>query len=111
MYHSCGAVMQAIPDLITMGIDILDVLQFSARNMDPETLKQQYGDQLSFHGGVDIQQVLPRCTVEEVRENVGNLIQILGAGGGYILSPTHNIQTDIPPENIVAIYETAHGRK
>jgi len=109
MYHSCGAVMPAIPDLIETGIDILDVLQFSARGMDPKVLKQQHGHRLSFHGGVDIQQVLPHSTAEEVRENVRDLIHVLGAGGGYIVSPTHNIQVDIPPENVMAIYEAAQS--
>jgi uroporphyrinogen decarboxylase len=92
-----------------MGIDILDVLQFSAKDMDPAILKQQHGKQLSFHGGIDIQQVLPNCTVEEVRENVRNLIHVLGVGGGYIVAPTHNIQPDIPPENVIAIYEAAQS--
>jgi len=107
MYHSCGAIRPFIPGLIEAGIDVLDVLQFSAKNMDPIDLKQTFGDQLCFHGGLDVQSVLPRLQAKEVGEEVKRLISILGRGGGYILSPTHNIQIDTPNENIVAAYESA----
>lgn len=107
MYHCCGSVMDMIPNLIEMGIDVLDVLQFSAANMDPEVLKRRFGDRLSFHGGVDVQQLLPFATPGQVAQHTRHLIEVLGAGGGFILSPTHNIQIDVPPENILAVYRAA----
>jgi uroporphyrinogen decarboxylase len=107
MYHSCGAVRTFIPDLIENGVDVLDVLQFSADNMDPIEIKQSFGDRLSFHGGMDVQSLLPFATVDEIRRTAKDLMEALGKNGGYILSPTHNIQVDTPPENIVAMYEEA----
>ena len=107
MYHSCGSVRPFIPDLMDIGIDVLDVLQFSADGMDPEEIKSSFGDELCFHGGVDVQGLLPFGTEEEVSTAVRQLIEVLGRNGGYILSPTHNIQVDTPPENIVAIYKEA----
>jgi len=105
MFHSCGAVRQFIPDLIEIGVDVLDVLQFSADGMDPAEIKQNFGSRLCFHGGVDVQTVLPFGTPESVRENVRGLIGTLGRGGGFILSPTHNVQVDTPTRNILAVYE------
>ncbi len=107
MYHSCGSVMAAIPGLIEMGIDVLDVLQFSADNMNPEDLKSNYGDKLCFHGGADVQQLLPRSTESEVRKTIRHIIKVMGKGGGFILSPSHAVQVDTPPANILAIYREA----
>jgi uroporphyrinogen decarboxylase len=107
MYHSCGSVIAALPGLIEMGIDVLDVLQFSADHMTPEALKSNYGDRLSFHGGADVQQLLPKGSQAEVRESVRHIIDVMSKGGGFILSPTHAIQIDTPPTNIVAIYREA----
>jgi uroporphyrinogen decarboxylase len=107
MYHSCGSVIAALPGLIEMGIDVLDVLQFSADHMTPEALKSNYGDQLSFHGGADVQQLLPSASPTEVRARVRHIIDVMGKGGGFILSPTHAIQVDTPPANIVAVYQEA----
>jgi len=107
MYHSCGAVRPFIPGLIEIGVDVLDVLQFSAAGMDPRELKRTFGERLCFHGGVDVQQWLPRSPVTVVREKVRELIDVLGVQGGFILSPTHNIQVDTPPENVVAVYQEA----
>jgi uroporphyrinogen decarboxylase len=107
MYHSCGSVIAALPGLIEMGIDVLDVLQFSADHMTPEALKSNYGDRLSFHGGADVQQLLPNASPAEVRARVRHIIDVLGKGGGFILSPTHAIQVDTPPANILAIYQEA----
>jgi uroporphyrinogen decarboxylase len=107
MYHSCGAVMDAVPGLIEMGIDVLDVLQFSADNMPPENLKSAYGDQLCFHGGADVQQLLPQATARQVRTTIRHIIQVMGKGGGFILSPSHAVQVDTPPANIVAMYQEA----
>jgi uroporphyrinogen decarboxylase len=104
MYHSCGAVRPFIPGLIEIGMDVLDVLQFTADGMDPRDLKASFGDSLSFHGGMDVQSILPHGTQEEVRRVARERIEVLGRGGGYILAPTHNIQIDTPPANIIAMY-------
>jgi uroporphyrinogen decarboxylase len=107
MYHSCGSVRPFISGLIDIGVDVLDVLQFSAGGMDPRDIKDTFGGRLGFHGGMDVQTTLPRGTTEEVRRITRERIDVLGAGGGYILSPTHNVQPDTPVENIVAMYQEA----
>ena len=107
MYHSCGAVRPFIPGLIDIGVDVLDVLQFSASGMDPLEIKESFGDRLAFHGGIDVQSTLPRSAAVEVRRITRERIDVLGRGGGYVLSPTHNIQPDTPPENILAVYREA----
>jgi uroporphyrinogen decarboxylase len=107
-HHSDGAIWPIIPDLIATGIDILNPIQWRAKGMDRAALKATFGDQVIFHGGMDNQQTLPFGSVEEVRQEVLDNIEILGKGGGYILAPCHNIQAVSPPENIVALYETAY---
>jgi uroporphyrinogen decarboxylase len=107
IYHTDGGVMDAVPGLIDMGIDVLQALQFSARGMDARTLKARYGDQLCFEGGVSVQTTLPFGTPGDVRCEVEALIAVLGAGGGYILGPSHAIQAGTPPENVVAMFDTA----
>ena len=107
IYHTDGSVMKAVPGLIDMGIDVLQALQFSARGMDPAALKALAGDRLCFEGGVSVQTTLPFGTPEDVRQEVETLIAILGKGGGYILGPSHAIQAGTPPENILAMFETA----
>lgn len=109
IYHSDGAVMDAVPGLIDMGIDVLQALQFDAAGMDPAQLKSLYGDRLGFEGGVSVQRTLPFGGVQDVRDEVERLIAVLGAGGGYILGPSHVIQAGTPPENILAMFETALG--
>jgi len=104
MYHCCGAVRPFIPGLIEIGVDILDVLQFSAGQMDPRALKAEFGDKLCFHGGMDVQTTLPRGTEDEVRRVARERIEVLGRDGGYILAPTHNVQVDTSPANILAMY-------
>lgn len=111
IYHSDGAVMEAVPGLIDMGIDILQALQFSAGDMDPSKLKQNYGDMLCFEGGVSVQTTLPFGSPDDVRREVEELITILGKNGGYILGPSHAIQAGTPPENIVAMFDTAKSFK
>jgi uroporphyrinogen decarboxylase len=105
--HTCGSVYRIIPDLIEIGIEILNPIQPRARDMEPWRLKQEFGRDLSFLGGVDIQELLPRGSEREVRAAVGELIEVLGAGGGFILAPSHQFQPDVPPANIVAMYDTA----
>jgi uroporphyrinogen decarboxylase len=107
IYHTDGAVMEAVPGLIDMGIDVLQALQFDAAGMDPVELKGKYGPQLCFEGGVSVQRTLPFGTVEEVRQEVQQLISVLGKNGGYILGPSHTIQAGTPPENILTMFETA----
>jgi uroporphyrinogen decarboxylase len=107
IYHTDGAVMTAVPGLIDMGIDVLQALQFDAEGMDPVELKTRYGSRLCFEGGVSVQRTLPFGTAEEVRHEVQRLISVLGKDGGYILGPSHFIQAGTPPENILAMFETA----
>lgn len=105
MLHSCGSVRKLIPRLVKLGMDALDPIQVRAADMKPEELKGEFGDAITFHGGVDTQHLLPFGTVEEVRAETERLIQIFGRGGGYILAPSQEFLPDIPLENITAIYE------
>ena len=109
IYHTDGSVMQVVDGLIDMGIDVLQALQFSADGMDPGPLKTLFGDRLCFEGGVSVQTTLPNGTPEEVASEVKDLISILGRDGGYILGPSHAIQAGTPPQNIVAMFDTAAG--
>jgi uroporphyrinogen decarboxylase len=105
-WHSCGSILPIITDFIELGLDILNPLQPNAYGMEPQFLKDTYGDHLCFFGGVDVQQLLPFGTVEEVKNEVARRIRILGRNGGYIVAPAHNIQPDTSVENILAMYET-----
>jgi len=107
IYHSDGSVMDAVGGLVEMGIDVLQALQFDAAGMDPAALKYKYGDRLCFQGGISVQKTLPFGTAEDVRRETAERIGVLGAGGGYILGPSHAIQAGTPPQNIVAMFETA----
>jgi len=107
VYHSDGSIMDAVPGLIEMGVDVLQALQFSAKGMDPVALKDDYGDRLCFQGGISVQTTLPFGAVEQVRQEVRDRIRVLADGGGYILSPSHTILGGTPPENVVAMFETA----
>jgi uroporphyrinogen decarboxylase len=104
MAHSCGAIRPLIPDLIELGVDLLDPIQVAAEGMEPGGLKRDFGDKIAFHGGVCTQHTLPFGTPKEVEEAVLNRVATLGAGGGYILASSHDISADTPPENIVAMY-------
>ena len=106
-YHSDGAVMDAVPGLMEMGIDVLQALQFDAKDMDPRALKERYGDRLCFEGGVSVQKTLPFGTADDVRREVEERIRVLGRNGGYILGPSHAIQAGTPPENVLALFDTA----
>lgn len=107
VYHSDGAVMEAIPGLMEMGIDVLQALQFDAKGMDPGVMKARYGDTLCFEGGISVQSTLPFGTAEDVANEVRKRISVLGRDGGYILGPSHAIQAGTPPENIAALFDTA----
>jgi len=108
-YHSCGAVLEYLPDLLDNGIDILNPVQISAKGMDPARLKAEFGDRLVFWGGgIDTQHVLPRATPQEVREHVRRNIEAFKPGGGYVFNNVHNIQGDVPPENVLAMFDAAY---
>ncbi len=106
-FHSCGAIKPLIPDLIEVGVDILNPVQVSAAGMDDtKALKKEFGkDMVFWGGGVDTQRVLPRGTVQEVKDEVRRRVEDLMPGGGFIFNPVHNIQADVPPENILAMWE------
>jgi uroporphyrinogen decarboxylase len=110
-YHCCGAAFELIPDLIDLGFDILNPVQVSARGMDTKRLKQEYGQDITFWGGVDTQRVLPFGTPEDVRDEAKRRIDDLAPGGGFVFAAVHNIQAFVPAENIVTMFETAleHG--
>ena len=107
--HSDGSVRRIIPDLIRIGMDVLNPIQWRCRGLEREGLKRDFGDRVIFHGGVDNQHTIPFGTVEEVRREVRDNFRILGEGGGYILGPCHNIQSVGPAENVVAMYEEGYA--
>ncbi len=105
--HSCGSVFVLIKDFIDAGFDILNPVQVSAAQMDPETLKQNFGERVTFWGGgVDTQHTLPFGTPDEVRDEVRAQIQTFGPGGGFVFNTIHNVQPQTPVENVQAMYET-----
>ena len=104
--HSCGGIYDLIPGLIDAGLDILNPVQISARGMQPERLKKAFGDRLCFWGGgCDTQHVLPFGTPQEVYDHTRQNVEIFKPGGGFVFSQVHNIQVNVPPENIVAMFE------
>lgn len=105
MHHTCGSVVDLIPDFIDCGLDILQSLQPQAAGMDLGRLHRTYGRDLCFQGGIDIQQVLPYGTPQEVREHVRHQIEAAGTEGGYIICTAHNLQPDTPLENALALFE------
>jgi uroporphyrinogen decarboxylase len=105
LFHSCGLIAPLIPELIELGVDVLDPIQPVGSAMQPEALKAAFGDRLCFHGGIDMQELLPRGTPSQVRSEVRRFCEVLGAGGGYILGPAHLFQPDVPPENVLAVYQ------
>ena len=108
-YHTCGACMEYIPDLLANGIDILNPVQISAAGMDPAALKGRFGNRLVFWGGaIDTQHVLPTASPETVREHVRRNLEIWKPGGGYVFNNVHNLQAGVPPENITALFDAAY---
>lgn len=106
LLHSCGSIHALLPDLIEIGVDAINPVQVSAADMDPVQLKREFGSELTFWGGgCDTQHVLPRGTPEDVRTEVQRRVDQLAAGGGFVFCQVHNIQYDVPPENIMAMYE------
>ena len=106
--HSCGSIYEFIPDLIEIGVDILNPVQFTAADMDSEKLKNEFGDKITFWGGgVDTQNTLPFASAQEVSQEVIRQMKIFSPGGGFVFTPVHNIQANVPVENIIAAYKTA----
>ena len=103
MHHTCGAVRPLVSLFVENGLDVLQSLQPEADGMVPAELKAEFGDRLAFHGGISIQRTLPFGSPEEVREEVRDRIEALAPGGGYILCTAHNIQADVPVENVLAL--------
>jgi uroporphyrinogen decarboxylase len=106
LYHSCGAILPLIDDLIEIGVDILNPIQPLPGRMDPETLRQRFGDRLIFHGGLDVQNLLLKGTPDQVRMHVRRYLEILRAER-YIMAPANSVQPGTPPENLIAAYEAA----
>ncbi|RPJ50822.1 MAG: methyltransferase, partial [Chloroflexi bacterium] len=107
--HSCGSVINLLPDFIASGFDILNPVQTSAAGMDPKELTTRFGDQIVFWGGgIDTQKVLPFGTPEEIRAQVRERMQTFGPGGGFVFNSIHNVQACTPVENMQALFEAIH---
>lgn len=108
-YHTCGACVPYIPELIDNGVDILNPVQIGLPGMEPAELKSRFGRQITFWGGgINAQHVLPTATPTEIREHVRRNLDAFKPGGGYVFNNVHNIQNGVPPENIVALFDAAH---
>jgi len=106
LMHCCGSIWRLLDDIVDAGFDALNPVQTSAVDMDPQRLKDTYGERITFWGGgIDTQRVLPFGTPEEIRAMVAERIRIFGAGGGFVFNPIHNVQAGIPVENLLALYE------
>ncbi len=105
-FHNCGSVVDLIPDMIEMGIDILNPVQLTARGMEAKKLKREFGQDIVFWGGIDTQKTLPFGNPDEVCQHTREVIDALAPGGGFVFNTSHNIQSGTPPENILAMYET-----
>lgn len=110
--HSCGSVIKLIPEFMEAGTAVLDPIQVTAKDMDIRELKNRFGEQLTFHGGIDVQQLMPFGSIEEIKATAKETIEVLGKNGGYFFSPSHRFQADTPVESIIALYNAAldHGR-
>jgi uroporphyrinogen decarboxylase len=104
--HSCGSIYKLLPDLIEAGYDVINPVQITSRNMEPALLKKEFGKDITFWGGgADTRHILNRGTPEAVKEHTRRNIEILSPGGGFVFNTVHNILPDVPPENIVAMFE------
>jgi uroporphyrinogen decarboxylase len=111
MWHTCGSVVDVIDDLYEIGVTCLNPVQTTAAGMEAQSLKRRFGDRMAFWGGIDTMTILNHGTPEDVQREVRHKIGALAPGGGYILNPTHNVQPDVPVENLLAMIEAglAHG--
>lgn len=107
--HSCGAIYEVIPDLIDAGLDILNPVQTSAKGMNAEKLKKEFGKDLTFWGGGIDTDILTFGTPKEVKEDVKKRIKVFSENGGYVFNQVHNIQANVPPQNIIAMFETVYN--
>jgi len=107
-FHCCGSISNLLEDFIEVGIDVINPVQVTAKDMEPKVLKKRFGGRVCFWGAVDTQDLLRNANEEEIRSKVRELIKDLGADSGYVLSAVHNILHDIPPENIYAMYDEAY---
>lgn len=107
-FHCCGCAYGIIPELIDIGVEILDPIQTTTPNMEPERLKREFGGKLAFHGAMNTQSTLPLGTPDDVRREAKEMISILGKNGGYILTSCHFLQPDVPVENIIAMYDMSN---
>ena len=106
--HTCGGIEPLLDDLIEAGLESANPVQITSKGMDPRHLKTKYGDKFTFWGGgCDTRQILPRGTPEEVRENVRELVSVWAPGGGFVFQQVHNVMADVPPENVIAMFEAA----
>lgn len=104
--HSCGSIYKLLPDMIEAGYDILNPIQTNCVNMDPVTLKKEFGNDITFWGGgCDTRHILNNATPQEVKDHVKERIEILSPGGGFVFNTVHNILPEVPPENIIAMYD------
>jgi uroporphyrinogen decarboxylase len=108
-FHCCGSIYHLIPHLIEAGVDILNPVQTSAANMDPRRLKEEFGRRIVFWGGgCDTQSVLPGAAPEEIRQHVRERLEVFGPGGGFVFNQVHNVQANVPPENVAAMLDAAY---
>jgi uroporphyrinogen decarboxylase len=107
LFHSCGSVASIIEDLIDIGVDALNPVQVSTAGMDPTGLKNKYRGRMAFWGAMDTQHVLPKGTVEDVKKMAEERVEVMAEGGGFVMSAVHNIQPDVPLDNILAMYQHA----
>ena len=108
VHHDDGAIRPLLPELIELGIDVLNPIQWRCAGMDREGLARDFGKSVVFHGGVDNQQTLPFGTADDVKREVAENIRIFREGKGYVVAPCHNIQPNTPTANILALYEAVH---
>ncbi len=105
LFHCCGSAYLFIDHLIDIGVDVLNPVQVTAKNMEPERLKGEFGDRMAFWGGINTQDVLPYQSANAVRAETERCIGIFGKQGGYVLNSVHNIQFEVPPENVIAMFD------
>ncbi len=104
--HSCGSVRKLLPDLIDAGLDAINPVQISSVGMDAASLKAEFGNSITFWGGgCDTQSMLPNGTPEQVAEHVRQQVRVMQPGGGFVFQQVHNIMANVPPENLVAMYD------
>ena len=108
MHHTCGGIVELIPDFIDCGLAVLQGLQPGTRGMDLAGIKREYGRELAFQGGIGLQHTLPRGTPEQVRDEVRQVLETMKPGAGYFAGTSHAIQADVPPENVLALIEAYH---